>query len=48
MSCVAKAKTQKDESLSRLNDQLIVAKEKGDTKTMNQIQKVIDAIKAKE
>ena len=43
-----KTPNEKEQSLSRLNDQLILAKEKGDTKTMKMIQKVIDAIKVKE
>ena len=43
-----KTSTEKDKSLQRLNDQVLLAKEKGDTKTMKLIQKVIDRIKSSE
>jgi hypothetical protein len=43
---VAKLSKQQIASLEKLNDQLLIAKSNGDTKTAVLIQKVIDRVKA--
>ena len=44
---VSKLSKEQEQSLQRLNDQYLLAKEKGDTLTMKNIKKVIDRIKNK-